>query len=63
MKVIVIIDEFIDEREFRNYCSYWLSKLGFTNIKIDDPRLSDSDESNDNDIKAQKKKENYTIQT
>ncbi len=63
MKVIVIIDEFIDEREFRNYSSYWLSKLGFTNIRIEDPRLSDSDQSNDNDILASKKNKDYTIQT
>ena len=35
MKVIIIIDKFINEVEFRNYSSYWLSKLGFTNIKID----------------------------
>ena len=63
MKVIVIIDEFLDEREFRNYSSYWLSKLGFTNIKIEDPRLSDNDPANDNDILASKKNKNYTIQT
>ena len=63
MKVIVIIDEFIDEREFRNYSSYWLSKLGFTNIKIEDPRLSDNDFKNDNDILASKDNKNYTVQT
>ncbi len=63
MKVIVIIDEFLNEMEFRNYSSYWLSKLGFTNIKIDDPRLSDEDPTNDNDILASKKNKNYTIQT
>lgn len=63
MKVIVIIDEFIDEREFRNYSSYWLSKLGFTNIRIEDPRLSDDDLTNNNDILASKDNKNYTIQT
>ena len=63
MKVIVIIDEFLDEREFRNYSSYWLSKLGFTNIKIDDPRISDDDPTNDNDLLATKEGKNYTVQT
>ena len=63
MKVIVIIDEFLDEREFRNYSSYWLSKLGFTNIEIEDPKLSDNDSANDNDILASKRNKNYTIQT
>lgn len=63
MKVIVIIDEFLDEREFRNYSSSWLSKLGFKNIEIEDPRISDDDPTNDNDILATKRKKEYTIQT
>ena len=63
MKVIVIIDEFLDEREFRNYSSYWLSKLGFTDIEIDDPTLSDEDAINNNDLLAIKKNKKYTIQT
>ena len=63
MKVIVIIDEYLDEREFRNYSSYWLSKLGFANIKIEDPRLADNDPLNDNDMLATKKKKNYTVQS
>ena len=63
MKVIVIIDEYVDEREFRNYCGHLLSKLGFTNIEIEDPRLSDEDSLNNNDILASKKNKKYTIQT
>ena len=63
MKVIVIIDEFLNEREFRNYSSNWLKTLGFKDIVIEDPRLSDDDPTNDNDIMATKKKKNYTIQT
>lgn len=63
MKVIVIIDEFLNETEFRNYSSYWLGKLGFTNIRIEDPRLADSEEKNDNDILATKGQKEYTIQT
>ena len=63
MKLIVIIDEFLDEREFRNYSSSWLAKLGFTNIIIDDPRISDKDLTNDNDFLATKNDIKYTIQT
>lgn len=63
MKVIVIIDEFLNETEFRNYSSYWLGELGFTNIRIEDPRLADSEEKNDNDILATKGQKEYTIQT
>ena len=63
MKVIVIIDEFLDEREFRNYSCSWLEKLGFTNIKIDDPRVSDEDPANNNDFLARKDNKDYTIQT
>lgn len=63
MKVIVIINEFLDEREFRNYCAYWLTKLGFTNIRIDDVRLSDEDPKNNNDFLATKNKKEYTVQT
>ena len=63
MKVIVIIDKYVDEREFRNYSTYWLSKLGFKNITIDDPSLNDKDSTNDNDFKATKRNKEYTIQT
>lgn len=62
MKVIVIIDKFLDEREFRNYSSYWLTKLGFDKVEIEDPRLSDDDLNNNNDIYAIKNKQ-YTAQT
>ena len=63
MKVIVIIDEFLNETEFRNYGGYWLSKLGFTDIRVEDPRVSDGDPTNDNDMLARKDKKEYTIQT
>lgn len=63
MKVIVIIDKYVDEREFRNYSTYWLSKLGFKSITIDDPSLNDEDSTNDNDFKATKRNKEYTIQT
>lgn len=63
MKVIVIVDEFLDEREFRNYSSYWLSQLGFKDIQVEDPYLSDDDPKNDNDILASRRRKEYTIQT
>jgi hypothetical protein len=63
MKIKVIIDKFLDGREFRNYSSSWLEKLGFEKIKIEDPRLSDNDPRNDNDIYAKKDGKEYTIQT
>ena len=63
MRVIVIIDKYLNELEFRNYSSYWLSKLGFNNIKIEDERLSDDDLINNNDIIATKGDRKYTIQT
>lgn len=63
MNIIVIIDKFLDGREFRNYSSSWLEELGFKEIKIEDPRLSDEDPANDNDIYAKKDGKEYTIQT
>lgn len=63
MKDISIIDNFLDNREFRNYVVSILPKLGFENITIDDVRISDCDSINDNDIKAYKNGVRYTIQT
>ena len=63
MKIILIIDKYLNDYEFRNYSSYWLSELGFTNIEIEDPRFSDNDSKNDNDIFAKKAHKKYTIQT
>ena len=62
-KDLMIIDNYIDEREFRNYVSSALSKKGFKRIKIDDVRLSDDDTINDNDMKAELDGVTYTIQT
>ena len=63
MKIIVIIDEYLDEREFRNYTSTWLENLGFKDIVIEDERLSDENSLNDNDMMARKNHKRYTIQT
>lgn len=63
MKDMSIIDNFLDEREFRNYIYNLLPSLGFENILIDDVRVSDLTEINDNDIRAEKNGLRYTIQT
>ena len=63
MEDIKIIDNSLDDREFRNYVCYILPKLGFDNIKIEDERIADNDKENDNDIIAKKDNISYTILT
>lgn len=63
MKDMSIIDNFLDDREFRNYIVNILPKLGFEDIRMDDMRVSDNKPINDNDIKANKDGMRYTIQT
>jgi len=58
-----IIDNFIDEREFRNYVISLLPKFGYELISIDDVRISDDDIDNNNDILARKDGRRYAIQT
>lgn len=58
-----IIDNFIDDREFRNYAVSLLPKFGFELISIDDARISDEDIKNNNDILARKDGRRYAIQT
>ena len=58
-----IIDNFIDEREFRNYVGSILKERGFIDIIIDDVTLNDENQLNDNDIKATLDGVLYTIQT
>lgn len=58
-----IIDNFIDDREFRNYVVSLLPKLGYELISIDDVRISDDNVSNNNDILARRDNRRYTIQT
>ena len=40
MKDMSIIDNFLDEREFRNYIYNLLPSLGFENILIDVPSVA-----------------------
>ena len=58
-----IIDNFIDDREFRNYAVSLLPKFGFELISIDDERISDEDIKNNNDVLARKDGRRYAIQT
>ncbi|MBR5662797.1 MAG: restriction endonuclease [Bacilli bacterium] len=58
-----IIDNFIDDREFRNYVVSLLPKLGYELISIDDIRISDEDIENNNDVLARKDGRRYAIQT
>ena len=63
MNDIKIIDNFLDDFEFRNYVDTLLMKKGFKNISVDDARLSDRNKLNDNDLLAEKDGIKYTVQT
>ena len=63
MSDLEILDNYLDKREFRNYISTILYKFDYTDFEIDDVRLSDDDETNDNDLIAFKDGMKYTIQT
>lgn len=62
MNDLFIIDNYVDEREFRNYINELLKQKGYQKVFIDDVRISDSDRINDNDILAKKGEIYYTIQ-
>lgn len=57
------IDNCLDDREFRNLVNTILINNGFTSLGIDDPCLSDTDETNNNDILVKKDNVKYTVQT
>lgn len=63
MKDLFIIDNYVDEREFRNYINLLLTKKGYERVSIDDTRIADHDRLNDNDMLAKKGELYYTIQT
>ena len=63
MKDLFIIDNYVDEREFRNYINLLLTKKGYQRVSIDDVRIADHDKINDNDMLAKKGELYYTIQT
>lgn len=63
MEEIKIVDKYMDEREFRNYVNTMLNKHNYNLIEIEDVRLSDKDEENNNDILVSKDNTTYTVQT
>lgn len=58
-----VIDNCLDDREFRNLVNTILSKNGFTSLGFDDVFLSDNDQINNNDILVKKRHVKYTVQT
>ena len=63
MKEIKIVDNYMDEREFRNYVNTMFYKHKYNLIEIEDVRLADKDKENDNDILVAKDGITYTVQT
>ena len=63
MEEIKIVDNYMDEREFRNYIGTMFYKHGYSKIKIDDSRVSDNNKINDNDMLVTKDGIKYTVQT
>ncbi|MBR7041980.1 MAG: hypothetical protein IKI04_00605, partial [Bacilli bacterium] len=61
MNDLNIIDNYVDPREFRNYINSLFIKKGYERVTIDDPRLADRDELNDNDIFVKKGEIYYTV--
>ena len=62
MNDLFIIDNYVDEREFRNYINEVLKHKGYEKVLMDDVRISDNTKLNDNDIIAKKGEIYYTIQ-
>ena len=63
MEEIKIVDNYMDEREFRNYVFTMFDKYNYFPIKIDDVRLSDEDGTNNNDLLVEKDDITYSVQT
>lgn len=63
MKDLFILNNYVDEREFRNYINSLLINKGYVKVEIDDPGIADHDKKNDNDIIAKKGELYFTIQT
>lgn len=63
MEDIKILDNYVDDREFRNYIHKVLIDNEYQLVTIDDVRIADSNKINDNDIRAFKDGMTFTIQT
>ena len=62
MNDLFIIDNYVDEREFRNYINSLFIKKGYNRVSIEDPRIADNDLHNNNDILIKKGEIYYTVQ-
>ena len=63
MNNLTIIDNFLDDREFRNFMASLLEKTGYRKVSIDDTCLNNGDDVDDNDLKAEINGILYTVQT
>lgn len=63
MEEIEIVDNYMDDREFRNYVHTMFYKNGFKYLRLDDSRVSDEYPENDNDLKVTRDGKRYTVQT
>jgi len=61
--IVYVIDNCLDDREFRNLVNTELIKSGFTSLGFDDARISDKVKNNDNDMLLKKGGIKYTAQT
>lgn len=63
MEEITIVDNYMDDREFRNYVHTMFYKNGFKYLSLDDSRVSDEYPENNNDIKVTRDGKRYDVQT
>ena len=63
MEDMKILDNYVDDREFRNYIHKTLIENGYKLVNIEDVRIADDKKINDNDIFAFKDGMTFTIQT
>ena len=63
MEEIKIVDNYMDDREFRNYVHTMFYKNGFKYLSLDDSRVSDEYPENNNDIKVTRDGKRYDVQT
>jgi len=63
MEELMVIDSFMDDREFRNYIGTLLKNRGYTDVLIEDSRIADGRSDNDNDLLVRHEGSTYTVQT
>ena len=63
MEELMVIDSFMDDKEFRNYIGTLLKNRGYTDVLIEDSRIADGRSDNDNDLLVRYEGRTYTVQT